>query len=200
MHILQSLRLAKGIASNGQAIIFEDTRFTWEKFDQRTGVLARGLKSIGMQRGDRVAALMLNSELMLDLYYACARIGAVLVPLSTRMNRFEILYILNQSEAKIFFIDEHFAFCSQGRSAFANVRYIVSTADRHPEGTIRYKDLMHIGHHITFDVDEEIHDDAAAALIYTCKDTEHGERPQSKLLAHTDLQWNMIEYELAGIA
>jgi fatty-acyl-CoA synthase len=197
MNILQSLSLAKQISSNGKAIIFEDRRFTWEKFDQRTGILARGLMSLGTQRGDRVAVLMLNSELLLDIYYACARIGAVIVPLHTSMNRFQILYILNHSEANIFLIDEHFAFCSEGRTAYANVRYIVSTADQHPEGTVRYNDLLHIGHHITFDVDEEIHDDDPAALIYTCKNAE---RPKSMLLAHSDLQWNALECELASIA
>jgi acyl-CoA synthetase (AMP-forming)/AMP-acid ligase II len=197
MNILRSLNLAKQISSNGKFIIFEHGRFTWEKFDQRTSILACGLKSLSIQRGDRIAVLMINSEIMIELYYACARIGAVIVPLNTNMNRFEILYILNSSEAKIFLIDEHFAFCSEGGRAYSNVRFIISSAEEHPEGTMRYNDLLHIGNHVPVDVDEEIHEDDPAALIYTCGSND---RPKSMMLTHKDLQWNVIASELASAA
>lgn len=194
MNVLQSLQLAKQISSDGKVLFFEHRRFTWEAFDQRTTILARGLKSLSIQRNDRVAVLMLNLDLMLEVYYACARIGVVLVPLNTHMSRFEILYILNQSAAKIFLIDEHFAFCSEGRQAYSNVRYIISTAAAHPEGTIRYNDLLHIGYHIPFDIDEDICEDEPAALIYTHGTTN---RPKSRMLTHTDFHWNVIQSELA---
>ncbi len=57
MNILQGLAHAKKIAGTQQAIVCGDTRYTWNEFDQRTDALARGLASLGVQRGQRVAVI-----------------------------------------------------------------------------------------------------------------------------------------------
>ncbi len=77
MNIAQGLVHAKKISGTRQAVVCGETRYTWEDFDQRTDALARGLANLGMQRGDRLAVLMLNCHRYLELYYACARMGAV---------------------------------------------------------------------------------------------------------------------------
>jgi acyl-CoA synthetase (AMP-forming)/AMP-acid ligase II len=82
MNIAQGLAHAKKVYGNRQAVVCGDARYTWIDFDQRTDALARGLASFGVQRGDRVAVLMLNCHRYLELYYACARMGAVIVPLN----------------------------------------------------------------------------------------------------------------------
>ena len=101
MNILQGLTHAKKIAGTHQAIVCGDVRYTWNEFDQRTDALARGLASLGVRRGDRIAVLMLNCHRYLELYYACARMGAVIVPLNIRLARPEIVFILNDSETKV---------------------------------------------------------------------------------------------------
>ena len=101
MNILQGLTHATKIAGTHQAIVCGDHRYTWNEFDQRTDALARGLASLGIQRGDRIAIIMLNCHRYLELYYACARMGAVIVPLNIRLARPEIVFILNDSETKV---------------------------------------------------------------------------------------------------
>jgi acyl-CoA synthetase (AMP-forming)/AMP-acid ligase II len=68
MHISQGLTHAKKIAGTNQAIVCGDTQYNWNEFDQRTDALARGLASLGVQRGDRVSVLMLNCHCYLELY------------------------------------------------------------------------------------------------------------------------------------
>ena len=87
MNISQGLTHAKRIAGTHLAIVCGDTRYNWNEFDQRTDALARGLASLGVQGGDRVAVLMLNCHRYLELYYACARMGAIIVPLNIRLAR-----------------------------------------------------------------------------------------------------------------
>jgi fatty-acyl-CoA synthase len=99
MNIAQGLAHARKVAGNREAIVCGSTRYTWEEFDLRTDALARGLAGQGVQRGDRVAVLMLNCHRYLELYYACARMGAVIVPLNIRLARPEIVFILNDSES-----------------------------------------------------------------------------------------------------
>ena len=87
-----------------------------EEFEQRIDALARGLASLGVLRGDRVAVLMLNCHRYLELYYACARMGAVIVPLNIRLARPEIIFILNDSETKVLVVDKTFAAYIAGRA------------------------------------------------------------------------------------
>lgn len=79
MNIAQGLAHAKKTFGTHEAVVCGNTRYTWNEFEQRTDALARGLASLGIERGDRLAVLMLNCHHYLELYYACARMGAVIV-------------------------------------------------------------------------------------------------------------------------
>src|SRR5438132_848466 len=100
MNIVQGLAHAVKVAGNHPAITCGETEYTWSQFAYRTDCLARGLDQLGIECGDRVAVLMLNCHRYFELYYACALIGAVIVPLNTRLALPEIAFILNDSEAR----------------------------------------------------------------------------------------------------
>src|SRR5947209_19714335 len=121
MSIAQGLAHAKKIAGTRQACACGETRYSWEEFELRTDALARGLASLGVVRGDRVAVLMLNCHRYLELYYACARMGAAIVPLNIRLARPEVGFILNDSESKVLLVDKTFAPNATGRDTFPTV-------------------------------------------------------------------------------
>jgi len=67
------------------AIVFEDEILSYAAFSARIEQTARALKAeFAISRGDRVAILSLNRPDYLVLLYACARLGAMLVPLNWR--------------------------------------------------------------------------------------------------------------------
>src|SRR5947208_16327383 len=134
MNISQGLTHAKKIAGNHLAIVCGDTRYNWNEFDQRADALARGLASLNVQRGDRVAVLMLNCHRYLELYYACARMGAIIVPLNIRLARPEIVFILNDSESKVLVVDKTFSPYAVGRDTFPTVENVVYIGDETTEG------------------------------------------------------------------
>ena len=71
---------------------------------------ARALKSeLGVGRGDRVAILSLNRPDYLVLLYACARLGAMLVPLNWRLAVAEQMFILSDAAAKVLVLEQAFA-------------------------------------------------------------------------------------------
>src|SRR5947208_10723422 len=115
MNIAQGLAHAVKVAGNRLAISCGETEYTWSQFAYRTDCLARGLVRLGVQRGDRVAVLMLNCHRYFELYYACARMGAVIVPLNIRLASPEIDFILNDSEARILIVDRTFAIFASKR-------------------------------------------------------------------------------------
>src|ERR1700710_1202426 len=92
------------------ALVFEGETLSYAAFAARIEQTARALKSeFGIARGDRVAILSLNRPDYLVLLYACARLGAMLVPLNWRRAVAEQLFILRDCGAKVLMLEQAFA-------------------------------------------------------------------------------------------
>jgi len=92
------------------AILFEGQTLTYAALNARIEQTARALKAeLGVGRGDRVAILSLNRPDYLVLLYACARLGAILVPLNWRLAAAEQLFILSDAAAKVLVLEQAFA-------------------------------------------------------------------------------------------
>ncbi len=83
---------------------------TYAGLARRVETAARALAGeLGVRAGDRVAVLAANHPDTLVLLYACARLGAMLVPLNWRLALVEQLYILADSGATALVVEEAFA-------------------------------------------------------------------------------------------
>src|SRR3954469_11917727 len=92
------------------ATTFEGDILSYSAFNARIERTAHGLKSeFSVNRGDRVAILSLNRPDYLVLLYACARLGAILVPLNWRLAVAEQLFILSDASAKVLVLEQDFA-------------------------------------------------------------------------------------------
>jgi fatty-acyl-CoA synthase len=96
-------------APDKSAVHFEGETLSYAAFNARIEQAARALKSeLGVSRGDRVAILSLNRPDYLVLLYACARLGAMLVPLNWRLAVAEQLFILSDAAAKVLVLEQAF--------------------------------------------------------------------------------------------
>src|SRR6202165_4256666 len=92
------------------ALGFEGQALNYSAFQARIEQTARALKAeFGVSRGDRVAILSLNRPDYLVLLYACARLGAMLVPLNWRLAVAEQLFILSDASVKALVLEQAFA-------------------------------------------------------------------------------------------
>jgi fatty-acyl-CoA synthase len=92
------------------ATIFEGEALSYRAFNERIALTASALKvEFGVVRGDRVAILSLNRPDYLVLLYACARLGAMLVPLNWRLAVAEQMFILSDAAAKVLVLEQAFA-------------------------------------------------------------------------------------------
>jgi fatty-acyl-CoA synthase len=78
---------------------------TWHQFAARTDHAVMRLASLGIGRGDRVAYLGLNHPEMLAMLMACARLGAILVPLNFRLSVGELQTITRHAECALMIAD-----------------------------------------------------------------------------------------------
>lgn len=85
-----------------------DLRFTYKEFNERVDMLAKGMLSIGITKGDHVGIWALNVPDWITFLFACAKIGAVLVTVNTAYKSHELDYVLKQSDMKAIAITEGF--------------------------------------------------------------------------------------------
>lgn len=78
----------------------DDISLTFAQFDRLVDQLAQSLLALGLTRHDHIAVWLGNSLEWTLCFCACARIGAVVVPINTRYTAAEAGYILTQSDAK----------------------------------------------------------------------------------------------------
>jgi long-chain acyl-CoA synthetase len=83
------------------AVVFENKRLTFKEFNTRVNKCANALLAMGVRKGDKVATLLPNSLELLEIYWACPKIGAVIVPLSTLLMDKGIISLLRDSESKV---------------------------------------------------------------------------------------------------
>src|SRR5262249_17651173 len=76
--------------------------FTYAEFDARISRLATHLRDqLKIGRGDRVAVLALNTTDTLEVQFACARLGAVFLPLNTRLTVPQLEFIVGDAAPKV---------------------------------------------------------------------------------------------------
>ncbi len=78
---------------------------TYAELEERTDRLAGTLHAVGVGPGARIAHLARDSERYYELLLACARTGAVLVPVDWRLTPSEVEHILTDSGARLLFSD-----------------------------------------------------------------------------------------------
>jgi len=97
-------------APDKPAIRFAGATLSYAALAERIAAAARALKSqLGVGRGDRVAILSLNHPDYLVLLYACARLGALLVPLNWRLAVPEQMFILSDASVKALVVEQGLA-------------------------------------------------------------------------------------------
>jgi fatty-acyl-CoA synthase len=99
-----------GFTPDKPALIFQDQVLSYRAFHERIETAAKALKAeFDVGRGDRVAILSLNRPDYLVSLYACARLGAMLVPLNWRLAVAEQMFILSDAAAKVLLLEQAFA-------------------------------------------------------------------------------------------
>lgn len=91
-------------------VVYPDRALRWSyaEFDRRADQLAKGLLSIGVERGDHVGVWARNVPDWLTLAFATAKIGAVLVTVNPVYKAHELAYVLKQSDMKALAIIDRF--------------------------------------------------------------------------------------------
>ena len=129
--------------------------------------LASALRSeLGVQPGERVAVMALNSAAFEEVYHACLLGTAVVNPLNLRFAPPEVAHVLSDSGTKVVFVDMWFAPVIAAVREQTGVEKVVLLGDPAPDTPydLTYDDLLAAGEE---SVPEEPDEDDPAMLMYT---------------------------------
>ncbi|HVZ10407.1 long-chain-fatty-acid--CoA ligase [Rhodopila sp.] len=186
MYLTQSLNRAVMVNPHGVATIFRDREHSWLQCAERIRRLAAGLAALGIGKGDRVAILALNSDRYFEAMFAIPALGAIIVPVNTRLAPPEIDYILKDSGARMLMLDTGFVPMLDKLTELAAVRDIVHLDADAPGGGLRgFESLLAADAPLP----EAAANDDVAGIFYTGGTTG---RSKGVMLTHRNLVSNAI--------
>ena len=115
---------------------------TYAQHLDRTSRLIGGLRSLGVNRGDRFAVMTLNSPEYLEMYHAAYLGGGVVNPLNLRFAPKELAYVLRDSDSKVCFVDAWFAPLIDKVKEEAGLEHVVLVGGGDAPHTVTYDDLI----------------------------------------------------------
>jgi acyl-CoA synthetase (AMP-forming)/AMP-acid ligase II len=139
MSLWSILERARRLHPQNVAVVCAGTGISYADLGRRIDALAAGLRSAGVQPGDRLATLLPNGQPFLESYFAAAGLGAVLVPLNTRLLPDELGFILEDSGSTVLIADPAMSEAAGAlRSATPALRTVLSTGHgfRLGDGTV----------------------------------------------------------------
>jgi len=185
----QIIRHAVQLHGDSIATRYGDRSKTWRQLQERVARLAAGLNSLGIQEGDRVAILALNSDRYYEFYFGVAWAGAVFVPVNTRLAPAEFVHWLNDSGSKAVFVDDTFLpAIEQIREELESIEQFVYLGDGDlPEGYAGFEQL--VADHAAV-VPATRGGDDLAGLFYTGGTTG---KSKGVMLSHRNLAVNVLQ-------
>ncbi|WES63387.1 long-chain fatty acid--CoA ligase [Microbacter sp. GSS18] len=168
------------------AIVFGDETITYRDLADAADRVASVLWHRGIRKGDAVAYIGENSPQFLQVMFGAAQIGALFVPVNTRLAAPEIRHVLTDSGARALILDPEFLERAMPGVEEGRIAHVIVTGDGIPgHPGIQRQMAEATGGHTIADVSL----DDPAAIIYTSGTTG---KPKGAVLSHGNLTWVSI--------
>ncbi|WP_432123327.1 acyl-CoA synthetase [Streptomyces sp. S1] len=178
------------------AVVHEGAVLTYRELYERVLRLAHALRGLGVARGDRVAYLGPNHPAFLETLFAAGTLGAVFVPLNTRLAAPELAYNLTDSGSTILVHGPEQDGTARAAAAGAGVRHRIALAGPDSEALGHEELIASAG---TGPLDEAVAPEDPCMIMYTSGTTG---RPKGAVLSHANIIWNsvnvLVDTDLAG--
>ena len=184
------------------AIVFRDRATSYSELADRVDRLAAALQERGIGFGDRVAYLGNNHPSFVETLFATTLLGAIFVPLNTRLSVPELVYMLDDSEATLLVASSALEpLAAATESQHPLLRVVVADSEPGAQASDRaddYEQAIRDAPGAPGDL-APVRLEDRALIIYTSGTTG---RPKGAVLTHGNLTWNalnvLVDYDLTS--
>ena len=162
-----------------------------DEVTHRSQSLSAGLvQQHGIRRGDRVAMLLHNGNEFLEVYWACTRIGAVVIPVNFRLQAAEINYILSDSGARLLIAEPEHQELHAVLLAGSPALQAILTTDPTASGDGDYEALIAASAPLALEqLDGSAQDRDPCSILYTAGTTGF---PKGAVRTHKAVLWYIL--------
>lgn len=107
--IADIVRKGRRLRPDTEALVCGPTRRSYAQIDERTNRLGHAMRDLGIGTGDRVAILSDNSVEYMEIFFGAAKIGAVAVPINTRLSLPEMRALADRATPALVFAGTGYA-------------------------------------------------------------------------------------------
>lgn len=163
----------------------EGEQLSYQALEERSAQLAQLFVSLGLQKGDRIAAQVAKSPMAILVYLASLRAGLIYLPLNTGYTESEMRYFIDDAEPRLLLCDPSQQSKMAALLAAANSSSALLTMDQLGAGSLAEAASDFSVEFATVDCD----DDDIAAILYTSGTTG---QPKGAMLSHQNLAANAL--------
>ena len=169
---------------------YGELELTKGQFNSRVNRLAHALQETGVRKGDRVAALMANSHVFLEILQGLCKIGGIMVPLNFRLAAPELEFILNDCEpVMLIYSPEFFPLVEQLRGKVPSIRRFICELEGGGGDDAQYEPWVSNRSEEEPVPEAEVTLDDPEFIMYTSGTTG---RPKGAVVLQGNIQWNCV--------
>jgi len=173
---------------DAEALVAGDRRLTYAQLDAEAGRIAAGMAKCGIGAGMRVGMLLGNRIEFVTVLLAAFRLGAIAVPLGTRLQGPEIAYILDHAGASLLVHEADLAERLPAARDLPQLRHRFAVGGTCP-GSQPFSDLADAGDAPAPGAPAE---EETAVILYTSGTTG---RPKGAMLTHFNIVHSALHFQ-----
>lgn len=198
--VLRKNRSARSVNQGRVAAVFGDQERTYEAIDARSNQLAHALAAQGFEHGDRVGVMLYNRLEWLELFFAVAKLGGVMVPLNYLLRPAEVEFLLADSQACWVVYETDLEASLADRPADGHRRYVRLDEPGRTDADFEYEKLFNGTSTTEFRPEGYVvGSDDLVLLQYTSGTTGS---PKGAMHTHSTVLWNsfhqLVDYSISS--
>lgn len=182
------------IAPNKEAVVDRDRRITYGQLNRRVNRLAGALAELGSQNGDRLAVLSYNCSEFVEIIFAAAKLGLMVVPLNWRLTASELGFMLDDSDTKVLIFDPELSVLAGEIKRTVNLDTLIALGAEPELGALPYEDILSRQNGDEPEPSKQVNLDTPHIIMYTAGTTG---KPKGAVLSQGASFWNALNLQLA---
>ena len=176
-----------------EALVDGGRRLSYRELNRRVNRLSHHLQTMGLKYGDRLAILACNCVEYVEVIFAAAKLGLILVPLNWRLSPSELAFNLTDSETQVLIFDPGFTETVKKLADEITITQMLVLGHEEAFGASAYEQVLAKQSDDEPEPDKPVGLDTPHIIMYTAGTTG---RPKGAVLSQGASFWNAVNLAL----